>query len=245
MQTTLSVLDLMLVVAQQLLVCPTDCAIMWGKITTPLFEDLARWNRIIRPPVQTYVSTVSTSLPQLSESSTAKPPPDETTGFLPRVNVCADGSLCCDAFPNCCEAGQGIFLDSTGQVVSSLQSTSSSTTFTSSKSTSAATSASAAASPTSSSPLQLSNSPTSSPSPGLSSGAKAGIVIGAVFGVVIIAALVVLICIQHRRLKQERPVPTTYIVPPDVRQFSSHQMPPKELDSQSEPYLAELPGNRG
>ncbi|KAL2270620.1 hypothetical protein VTJ83DRAFT_2804 [Remersonia thermophila] len=36
----------------------------------------------------------------------------------PRVKTCADGSLCCDDDPNCCNRGQGVFLDTNGQRVS-------------------------------------------------------------------------------------------------------------------------------
>lgn len=34
--------------------------------------------------------------------------------FFPRVNICPDGSLCCQSEPRCCADGQGIFLDNDG-----------------------------------------------------------------------------------------------------------------------------------
>ncbi|KAK0622476.1 hypothetical protein B0T14DRAFT_563924 [Immersiella caudata] len=40
-------------------------------------------------------------------------------GRLPRVKICDDGSLCCDNLSTCCESGLGIFLDESGQRVSS------------------------------------------------------------------------------------------------------------------------------
>ncbi|KAK0639708.1 hypothetical protein B0T16DRAFT_423593 [Cercophora newfieldiana] len=40
-------------------------------------------------------------------------------GLLPRVEVCPDGSLCCKSDPACCENGLGVFLDESGNVVSS------------------------------------------------------------------------------------------------------------------------------
>ncbi|KAK3396223.1 hypothetical protein B0T20DRAFT_358230 [Sordaria brevicollis] len=39
-------------------------------------------------------------------------------GFLPRVTVCNDGSLCCENDPDCCEKGAGVFLDENGVIVS-------------------------------------------------------------------------------------------------------------------------------
>ncbi|KAK3295185.1 uncharacterized protein B0H64DRAFT_416980 [Chaetomium fimeti] len=37
---------------------------------------------------------------------------------FPRVGTCPDGSLCCDDDPDCCEKGLGIFLDESGNQVS-------------------------------------------------------------------------------------------------------------------------------
>ncbi|KAH6997569.1 hypothetical protein BKA56DRAFT_565619 [Ilyonectria sp. MPI-CAGE-AT-0026] len=48
---------------------------------------------------------------------------NETTGILPRVNACSDGSLCCDDDSHCCDNGNGIFLDNDGQVADSAPST--------------------------------------------------------------------------------------------------------------------------
>ncbi|KAL2019029.1 hypothetical protein VTK56DRAFT_10133 [Thermocarpiscus australiensis] len=35
-------------------------------------------------------------------------------GIFPRVVSCADGSLCCDEDPQCCQDGRGVFLDESG-----------------------------------------------------------------------------------------------------------------------------------
>ncbi|KAL2161809.1 hypothetical protein VTH06DRAFT_7593 [Thermothelomyces fergusii] len=43
---------------------------------------------------------------------------NEAFDIFPRVKVCADGSLCCDNNKQCCEEGKGIFLDESGNVVS-------------------------------------------------------------------------------------------------------------------------------
>ncbi|KAH7022546.1 hypothetical protein EDB80DRAFT_674168 [Ilyonectria destructans] len=48
---------------------------------------------------------------------------NETTGILPRVNACSDGSLCCDDDSHCCDNGNGIFLDNDGQIADSAPST--------------------------------------------------------------------------------------------------------------------------
>ncbi|EAQ91693.1 hypothetical protein CHGG_03628 [Chaetomium globosum CBS 148.51] len=39
---------------------------------------------------------------------------NETTGIFPRVTPCNDGSLCCNDDPQCCQNGNGIFLDESG-----------------------------------------------------------------------------------------------------------------------------------
>ncbi|KAH6884556.1 hypothetical protein B0T10DRAFT_132478 [Thelonectria olida] len=48
---------------------------------------------------------------------------NETTGVLPRVRPCSDGSLCCDDNDHCCDDGKGIFLDNDGQIADSAPST--------------------------------------------------------------------------------------------------------------------------
>ncbi|KAK3302740.1 uncharacterized protein B0T15DRAFT_313890 [Chaetomium strumarium] len=42
----------------------------------------------------------------------------EEKGLFPRVVPCADGSLCCNNDPQCCQNGKGIFLDESGEVAS-------------------------------------------------------------------------------------------------------------------------------
>ncbi|KAH7327802.1 hypothetical protein B0I35DRAFT_403265 [Stachybotrys elegans] len=48
---------------------------------------------------------------------------NETTGVLPRVRSCADGSLCCDNDERCCDNGDGIFLGLDGRITDSAPST--------------------------------------------------------------------------------------------------------------------------
>ena len=43
---------------------------------------------------------------------------DTTTGFLPRVVICSDGSFCCDDEPDCCQQNRGIVLNGLGAIVS-------------------------------------------------------------------------------------------------------------------------------
>ena len=42
---------------------------------------------------------------------------EEKKGVFPRVVLCADGTLCCDNNPQCCEAKLGVFLDENGNRV--------------------------------------------------------------------------------------------------------------------------------
>lgn len=48
---------------------------------------------------------------------------DETDGILPRVRICADGSLCCDNDNQCCSKGDGRFLDNNGKIADRAPST--------------------------------------------------------------------------------------------------------------------------
>jgi len=136
---------------------------------------------------------------------------DETTGFLPRVTVCADGSYCCDAIPNCCESDQGVFLDAVGAITTgplsssstTLPALSSKTTTESSSSSITANIVTPATSPGANS-SQLSAAQSISPSSsrsGLSTGAKIGMGIGIPLILIILGGLVAMICIQRRRLK--------------------------------------------
>ncbi|KAL2177465.1 uncharacterized protein P884DRAFT_299859 [Thermothelomyces heterothallicus CBS 202.75] len=43
---------------------------------------------------------------------------DELGGVFPRVTICADGSLCCNNDPQCCQDGKGVFLDEAGNIAS-------------------------------------------------------------------------------------------------------------------------------
>jgi hypothetical protein len=79
---------------------------------------------IIRMCAPTYASTVRTSPPSWTLNLRAEKQEltwqaDSTTGFVPVVTTCADGSYCCDNDPQCCSAGRGAWLDDSGQQVAS------------------------------------------------------------------------------------------------------------------------------
>lgn len=67
-------------------------------------------------------------------------PIDTATKALPRVNICPDGSYCCDNQPNCCLDKTGVFLDNNGVAIGYANRLSSPTTLTPTTSTSASTS---------------------------------------------------------------------------------------------------------
>ena len=98
-----------------------DCAITL-RITTQLsFAEPAPYHHIVQRAAPTSAYTVFTPPIQSMLRLTNERNIDETTGFLPRVTICANGSFCGDGFPNCCEKGEGVFLESTGDTVSRLQ----------------------------------------------------------------------------------------------------------------------------
>ncbi|KAF2231013.1 hypothetical protein EV356DRAFT_552771 [Viridothelium virens] len=108
---------------------------------------------------------------------------ETTTGFLPRINICDDGSYCCDNDPSCCVDKKGALLDATnGEVISFANTTNtSSSTSTSSTSTSVGpfTSYSISVSPLST-PSFIMQKPNRN---SISKGAKAGIGVGVASGV--------------------------------------------------------------
>lgn len=167
---------------------------------------------------------------------------DETTGFLPRVAHCQNGSYCCDSNPRCCEEGFGVFLDNTGEIVDS-QPTSSFPSVSSSSSVTATSTSATSSSP----PL---NNTTSS---GLSTGAKIGLGVGLSFGVLILCGIIAILVFQYRKRKREvQPEVKTFRASTEHRKkesdFKPRKMEPKELQTPvpelPEP-VAELPAERG
>jgi hypothetical protein len=154
---------------------------------------------------------------------------DEVNGFFPRVNICDNGSYCCNDDVQCCSAGRGVFLDSTGAIVASPPSSTSSTMSTASSitSTSRVTSASSVTSASASTTLvstttSITTSPTnsqaqtssstasatasSSPatadtSSSLATGTKIGLGVGVPLGVLALGVLASTIWYQRRRIK--------------------------------------------
>ncbi|KAI9695933.1 MAG: hypothetical protein M1820_008345 [Bogoriella megaspora] len=100
-------------------------------------------------------------------------------GYVPRVNICQDGSYCCDNDPNCCLDHTGVFLNQTnGIVIGRANETTNSATHASSTSTSTM-------------PPKASSVVTQYSDSSLSTGAKAGIGVGvAVAALLIIAAII-------------------------------------------------------
>jgi hypothetical protein len=85
------------------------------------------------------------------------------TNYLARVNICQDGSYCCDDQGNCCASKAGVFLNADGVVIGyANQSTSSSSmSSTSSTSTLLSTSLSSSASASPTNPVPETQKPSS------------------------------------------------------------------------------------
>jgi hypothetical protein len=79
--------------------------------------------RTTREHVLKFVFTVSVQRFTVQHAHNSNRNVDETTGVLPRVTPCSDGSLCCDDDDHCCDDGNGIFLDNDGEIADSAPST--------------------------------------------------------------------------------------------------------------------------
>jgi len=115
---------------------------------------------------------------------------DSTTGYLPRVNICENGSYCCYDNPECCEENGGVYLNSDGVAIGLANQTtissSASSTATASSSTSLAATATALVSTTQFSSIQTSSSNSTS---GSSSGWKIGVGVGVPLGLLALSAV--------------------------------------------------------
>ncbi|KAI9925077.1 hypothetical protein ASPWEDRAFT_45222 [Aspergillus wentii DTO 134E9] len=119
---------------------------------------------------------------------------DDKRGYLPRVNVCSDGSYCCDNDTTCCVDKAGFFLTDgviTGRANDTTTTTSSATPTTSLTSSTSPASATASATDTSSS--------------GLSSGGKIGVGVGVAVGGLAILALALFWFLWRRRKNAAAP----------------------------------------
>jgi hypothetical protein len=147
---------------------------------------------------------------------------DETTSFFPRVTVCADGSYCCDKFPNCCQAGEGVFLNDVGQTVASPPATVSQSSSTSSLSSLSPTTSTTTFIPTTgsqtptaiSAPSSASNS-TYTPSAAAGKTSKVGLGVGIPLGILVLGGLAAIIIAQRRRRKKAKG--EAYLVHPFAR----------------------------
>ncbi|KAH8814887.1 hypothetical protein F5884DRAFT_154763 [Xylogone sp. PMI_703] len=173
-------------------------------------------------------------------------------GFLPRVTLCTDGKYCCDNKPNCCENGNGVYLNDVGAIVPTPPNTSATPTTSLSSSTALPSSSTA----TTTSPQGAANTSSSEPSSsGLSTGAKIGIGVGVPIGVIAVGGLGTIIFLQQRRLKRiEGQVTANSSDAMQRTPLYAHQehipvlpkvvQPPKEMDANQRPALSELPGTQ-
>lgn len=166
------------------------------------------------------------------------------------MNLCADGSLCCNNNPTCCQDKKGVFLDESGNVVKAratgattsyppkgtsldrfTQTPSTSTTSTSS--TSASTSTSESTTTSSDPPASATTSPAADdPAPSSSSNDSIGLKVGLGLGIplaVIITACVVYFIVRRRRSTPDpgfNGSPGTQYQPPVAPNYY-HQGPPQ------------------
>ncbi|KAH6838609.1 hypothetical protein B0I37DRAFT_358357 [Chaetomium sp. MPI-CAGE-AT-0009] len=173
---------------------------------------------------------------------------NETTGIFPRVTPCEDGSLCCNNDPQCCQNGDGIFLDESGNRASAkataattsyppvkgglerftvTPSTSTTSTSTTSTTSTSSTSTSAEASSTTgagagAATASASATPTAEPSSSDSDdsiGLKVGLGLGIPLAA-ILAALVVYFVLRKRGRRADQAVPAPQQYPPYVGEMA-------------------------
>ena len=190
---------------------------------------------------------------------------DEIGGFFPRVTICDNGSYCCNDDVQCCSAGRGVFLDSTGAIVSSPPSSTINIISTASSITSASSVTSASASTTTSITTSPTNSPAQTPSSmasatassspstadtssGLATGTKIGLGVGVPLGVLVLGVLASTVWYQRRRIKiaeaqAQQGRDPNYYPPPNAqsaREWEMQQQYPiiaHELDQYKSPIM--------
>jgi hypothetical protein len=164
---------------------------------------------------------------------------DNPTGYLPRVDICPDGSYCCDNDPTCCVDKQGFFLNSDGVVTARANQTTTTTT----PSTTIATTS------TTSSFASPSYTPEQAPSSaGLSQTAKIGLGVGCPAAALLFILLFFFIWRRRQRRQQcegsdaayqKSTPPTPYHEKPgsqltsEASQPSELAVPPAELAARS------------
>lgn len=126
---------------------------------------------------------------------------DNSDGYLPRVNICSDGSYCCDNDPYCCVDKAGLFLSKDGEVIGYANQTTTTSAKSTATSTSSTSSTSSLASVTSSA-TQTSTSD-SNTSSGLSGSAKVDVGVGAGVGGLALILLALFWFFYRRRQRKK------------------------------------------
>lgn len=134
------------------------------------------------------------------------------TGVLPRIQLCPDGSYCCNNDAYCCDKGKGHFLDPSGKIISNPYIT---------KTTASETSPAAQATTVAATTVHATPTGSASSSRGLSAAAEG--VIGALAGVLFLTfvAAGLFTCKKRRQvhsLKSEPPMP-----PPQMESYDLYQ----------------------
>ncbi|KGQ01834.1 hypothetical protein PAAG_11409 [Paracoccidioides lutzii Pb01] len=123
--------------------------------------------------------------------------------FLPRVNICADGSYCCVKDSTCCIDKRGLFLNHDGSIKSRANQTIDSTTLMTSPFATSAMSSTYSKAPQSTPPGAA------PPSSGLSQEAKIGIGFGISFGLVLLLVFVLFVW-RTQKNKRFQPNPSAF-----------------------------------
>ncbi|PGH04031.1 hypothetical protein GX51_03701 [Blastomyces parvus] len=181
---------------------------------------------------------------------------EDSSGFLPRVNICADGSYCCVKDPTCCADKSGFFLNDDGTIKGRANETMPEPT-TSSKTNSPAepptiatsSSVSSEAPPNGPTPTDGSitgppaaTSSADNPQPasvGLAQPAKFGVGFGVAFGVVF---LILIAFFAWRKRQQKNRLQMNPAAYPTYGQKGKVGEIPVELPTPSNPPVSELEG---
>ncbi|EGE83404.1 hypothetical protein RJZ56_003492 [Blastomyces dermatitidis] len=170
---------------------------------------------------------------------------EDSSGFLPRVNICADGSYCCVKDATCCVDKRGFFLNDDGTIKSRAnetmpEPTSSSTEPSAIITTAVPTDGSITGSITTSPPAATSSADNPQPaSSGLSQPAKFGVGFGVAFGVVFLFLIAFFAWRKRQQKNRLQMNPAAY---PTYGQTRKTGDVPVELPAPNNPPLSELDG---
>ena len=175
---------------------------------------------------------------------------DNSDGYLPRVNICSDGSYCCDNDPYCCVDKAGLFLSKNGEVIGYANQTT--TTSASAKST--ATSTSSTSSTSSLASATSSATQTSTSDSNTSSGlSKVHVGVGAGVGGLALLLLALFGFFYRRRRRNKAaadPQPYPPLLPGQTKPDNWFQLDPVSRTKPAQPaelaptqLLAELPAS--